>query len=346
MGIEVLPPDINASELSFKVFATSIRFGLGAVKNVGEGAIEAILDARRAGPFQDIFDFCERVDLRRVNRRVIESLIKCGAFDLSGGRRAQLMAAVDEAMTLGQKIQQERDSAQTSLFGTAEIVRRNGQGKLPDVPEWDDKLLLNFEKEAIGFFITGHPLSRYADDMKRLATADTSTLSELKDRSEVRICGMVVGLKEILTKRGDRMAFATVEDLLGTVEVVIFADIFARVADLVRSDEPLVVSGTVDVGEKSIKIMASEIAPLKESRDQQASRVNFSLRCDRLGRGELERLREIMARHRGGCRAFIHLDGQGRRTTICLPESLTVAASDNLSLEVERLLGYNATSFE
>jgi DNA polymerase-3 subunit alpha len=349
MGIEVLPPDINASDRSFRVLGNSIRFGLGAVKNVGEGAIEAIIEARREGAFRDIFDFCERVDLRRVNKRVVESLVKCGAFDSTGARRAPLMAALEDAMALGQKVQQERESAQVSLFGTAEIVKSNGngKGKLPEMPEWDEKVKLGFEKEALGFFITGHPLSRYAADIKRFTAIDTASLADLPDKSEVRICGIVAGLKENITKKGDRMGFVMLEDLVGSVEVVVFPDSYAKCVEYLKSDLPLMVSGTVDVGEKSTKIKAVDIVPLRELTARETRRVWFTLDIASLERQKLESLRELIGRHRGNCRAFLRLVIPGECSAVVnLPESCTVAASEDLSLEVESLFGYNAVSFE
>ncbi|BDV43566.1 DNA-directed DNA polymerase [Geotalea uraniireducens] len=351
MGIEVLPPDINASDLSFRVLGNSIRFGLGAVKNVGESAIEAIIEARGDGPFKEMFDFCERVDLRKVNKRVVESLIKCGAFDSTGGRRAQLMAALEDAMAIGQKIQQEKESAQVSLFGTEEIVRSNGNGRgghqLPEIPEWDDKLLLNLEKEALGFFITGHPLGRYESEIKRFASTDTASLDELSDKAEIRLCGVVAGLKEIMTKKGDRMAFATLEDLVGSVEVVVFADVYARVVEFLKSDDPLLVSGTLDRGEKSIKIMANDVVPLREVCARETKRVIFALSGTGLERSQLLTLREIIGRHPGSCRPVLTINIPSQcRATIALPDSYRVAASEELSQEVKNLFGYHAVSFE
>jgi len=202
MGIEVLPPDINASEQSFKVLEHSIRFGLGAIKGVGGGAVESILEARQEGPFCDLYDFCERVDLRRVNKRVMEALIKCGAFDSLHKWRAPVMVALDDAVTTGQKFQEERDSAQVSLFGDLPAVTKNGNGRrMPEIDEWHDKEKLGFEKEALGFFITGHPLGRYEADMKSRCSCDAAGLADMPDKSEVRVCGIVSSLKEITTKK-------------------------------------------------------------------------------------------------------------------------------------------------
>jgi len=349
MEIQVLPPDINASDLSFSVLEHAIRFGLGAVKNVGSAAIEAILEARRDGPFGDIFDFSERVDLRRVNKRVVESLIKCGAFDSTGARRAQLMAGLEDAMALGQKIQQERESAQTCLFGTSEIVKINGNGggKLPDLPEWHGKQFLAFEKEALGFYITGHPLDRYVADIKRYASGDIAGLAEKNDKSDVTICGVVATLSEKTTKKGDRMGFATLEDQTGSVEVMVFPDLFVKCAEYLRSDEPLLVTGTVEVGEESCKVKATEVLPLRVITEKRTTRVHFTLKTEGLERDHLESLSDIIGRFPGECRAFLHLEIDGRsRTTINLPAACSVLATEEMITEVEHVFGYNVTTFE
>jgi DNA polymerase-3 subunit alpha len=316
---------------------------------VGGGAIEAIIEARKDGEFADLFDFCERVDLRKVNKRVIESLVKSGAFDSSGAKRSTLMAVSDDAVSLGQKIQEERESSQVSLFGTDEIVKNtgNGIGKLPDLPEWDDKIKLGFEKEALGFFITGHPLDRYAQDMRRFTSVDTAGLSEVAEGKEVRVCGIVVALKEMTTKKGDRMGFATIEDLVGAVEVVVFPEPYAKSGEFLKSEEPLVITGTVDVGEKSTKIKASDIVPLSELTAQGTKRVHFTLNAQMTDRGQLEALRDIIGRHGGTCEALLHIDiPETCRATIPLAKNFRVAASDELALAVEKLVGYRAIRFE
>jgi DNA polymerase III subunit alpha len=349
MGIEVLPPDINQSNRSFRVLEKAMRFGLGAVKNVGEGAIEAIIEARGEEPYKDLFDFCERVDLRRVNKRVIEALIKCGAFDSTGALRSQLMGVLDEATATGQRVREERESVQASLFGAAEIVRggNGGANRLPDIPEWDEKYRLACEKEAIGFFITGHPLDRYVPDMKRFSNADTFSILEMKEKSEVRICGISTTLKEIMTKKGDRMGFISLEDLSGCVEVVVFSDVYAKCSEYLKSDDPIQVTGTVEQGEKGAKIMASSIVLLRDLNEQQTRRVNFTLDAKEADAGKLNALKTIISRYRGACRSFLHLDIENcSRVTIKLSEVYKVSASEELTVEVSNLLGYNAVSFE
>jgi DNA polymerase-3 subunit alpha len=369
-GIEVLPPDINTSGLSFTVVDKSMRFGLGAVKNVGEGAILAILEARAEGAFTSLFDFCERVDLRRVNKRVIESLIKCGAFDSTGAARSALMEGLEAASGYGQKIQEEKASAQVSLFGTEEVARCNGNGgmKLPNRPEWHDKEKLAFEKEALGFLITGHPLDRYIDDIKRLASCDIINLFDQSDGSEVRICGIVCGLKEIITKKGlgERMGFVTIEDLTGSVEVTVFSDVYANAVSILKSDDPLLITGKLEKSEKGAKVLvqgqkeggsewqqknrgpAGDIKLLSEARSQSTKRVFFTVRtADNMPTACLDGLKGIIERHRGTIPAFISFEMPQRgKATLQLPENMYVIPNDELRLEVERLFGYNAATFE
>lgn len=349
MEIQVLPPDINASELSFTVRENSIRFGLGAVKNVGTAAVEAILEARGGESFRDLFDFCSRVDLRRVNRRVIESLIKCGAFDSTGFRRSQLAAALEGAMDFGQRLQKERTGAQASLFDESEVAMSagNGSGAMPDIPEWREKELLSFEKEALGFYITGHPLDRYADDVRRFATATTATLSEKEDKSEVKLCGIVASLTEKITKKGDRMAFALIEDQIGSVEVMIFPDVYEKVSEFLKSEDPLLVTGNVDIGEESCKVKVTDIAPLGALKETRSRGVSFTVNASGVHPRQLVSLKEIIGRHRGDCPTRLQvIIPDTCRTIIRLPAACSVRASDNLALEVEELFGYNATTFE
>jgi len=349
MGIAILPPDINASCRNFTVHEKDIRFGLGAVKGVGGAAVEAIVEARQEGPFSSLHDFCERVDLRRVNKRVVEALVKCGAFDSLQHKRAQFMAAIEEAMEYGQKLQREKESGQESLFGTDQIVTQNGQmyGELPDLEEWPENVLLTNEKEAIGFYITGHPLARHSDAIKRFSTCDTAGLMERADKEEVSICGIVTGIKLLNTRKGDRMAFVTLEDLSGFVEMVVFPETYTEAAELLNSEEALLVKGTVDVGEDACKILVNEVLSLKDVQERLTRMVHFRLTTPGLEERQLRSLREIMTRYHGDCEALIHLVVPNRsETVISLPEDLRLQASDQMMDDVEKLFGYNVVTFE
>lgn len=260
-----------------------------------------------------------------------------------------MAAVLESAMELGQKIQKERASSQVSLFGEAEVItgNGNGSGSLPDLPEWREKELLSFEKEALGFYITGHPLDRYASDIRKFASADTSSLMDRADRSEVKICGVVASLTEKITKKGDRMAFALLEDQKGSVEVMVFPDVYAKCSAFLKGEEPLLVTGTVDKGEESCKVKALEITDLGSLKETHSRRVNFTLKAPEVRREQLQFLREIIGRHRGDCPASLQvIIPDVCRAVIRLPADCSVRASDELSLEVEGLFGYNVTTFE
>jgi DNA polymerase-3 subunit alpha len=349
MGIEVLPPDINASSSSFTVHDNAIRFGLGAVKGVGSAAIEAILEVRTEQPFASLHDFCERVDLRKVNKKVIEALIKCGAFDTLDGHRAQYLAVLEEAMEIGQKVQREKAEGQASLFDTGEIVSQRGTtyGELPPMEEWSDKVKLGFEKEALGFYITGHPLGRYQEVIRRFANCTTAELPERSDKEEVRLCGMVSAIRDLMTKKGERMAFVTLEDLTGFVEMVVFPEVYRSAADFLHDDQPLLVTGTVEVSEENRKLMPKEILPLQEVSRKETKRVHFRFQVPGLVDDLLHRLKEIILRHRGSCPVLMHLViPDNSETVLRLPENLKIAPTDEMMEDIERLFGYNVVTFE
>ncbi|MBW6512160.1 MAG: DNA polymerase III subunit alpha [Desulfuromonadaceae bacterium] len=349
MGIEILPPDINASERTFTVHDNAIRFGLGAVKGVGAAALESIIEDRRDEPFSSLHDLCERVDLRKVNKKVLEALIKCGAFDSLDVKRAQCLAVLDEAVEIGQKAQKERASGQESLFGTEEVMSLRGSSsrQLPEVSEWAENILLGFEKESLGFFISGHPLARHSATIKRFATCETSALIERADKEEVRVCGIVSGMKELTTKKGERMAFVTLEDLTGFVEIVVFPEVYAAAVELLKGEQPLLVSGELDINEESCKLLAKEILALNDVQKRETRRVHFRITTPGLAAQQLTELRSIIERHRGECQPLIHLVIPNRsETLISIDERFRVAASDQLMDDTERLFGYNVVTFE
>lgn len=346
MGIEILPPNVNESFRDFTIVKDSIRFGLAAVKNVGDSAIESIIEAReKKGPFTSLHDFCTKVDLRRVNRRVIESLIKSGAFDFTGLRRSQLMAILDKAMEVGSDRQKDKKRGQISIFDTMGGDPLQSVD-IPDIEEWPENQLLAYEKEALGFYITKHPLEGYRDEIARVANADSESISEMEDKREVRFCGIVSSLKEIVTKKGDRMAFVTLEDKKGYIEVIVFSDLYNRSIEYLRSEVPLFVAGTVDMGEEKegVKVLAREIMPLSEaSRRGTISKVYFRIEACRTSRDQLERMRDLFKDHPGDCEVYLHLlFPHGRKTIVALPEGLKVSPSEELRRKVKSLLGYDA----
>jgi DNA polymerase-3 subunit alpha len=215
------------------------------------------------------------------------------------------------------------------------------------VEEWAENVLLGFEKEALGFYITGHPLARHEAAIKRFATCNTAALAERADKEEVKVCGIVAGLKELVTKKGDRMAFVTLEDLTGFVEMVVFPEVYQASMELLKSEEPLLVSGSLDVGEDTVKLMAGEVLSLREVKERMTTKVHFRLTTPGLDETQLRALKDIMGRHRGTCQALIHLVIPNRSETVLeVSEGLKVAASDEIMDDTEKLFGYNVVTFE
>lgn len=338
-GIEVLPPDVNESYLDFQVLEGKIRFGLAAVKNVGDHSIEAVVAARNeGGRFKDLFDFCQRVDAKQVNRKVLEALIKCGAFDSTGGRRSQMMASLEKAMESASQIQRDRITGQGSLFGAAADA-------LPaltyeDAPDWDEMDRLKSEKESVGFYISGHPLLKYSDTLRRYANSDTSGLMQCKDQSTARMGGMVASIKEITTRKGDRMAFATLEDLTGSVEMVVFSDLYREKSELLKSDEPIFVVGKVDVGEDQAKIIVTDVAPLDEAALMFKGAVHIHFDATKVSEAELSQFRELLGQYKGECPTILHFRIPGKsETVLSLPNDYSITPSETLVKDVSSLFG-------
>jgi len=350
MGIEVLPPDVNESMKVFAVKGEEMRFGLGGVKNVGSAAIDLILEAReKSGNFDSIFEFCENVDLRKVNKRVIESLIKCGAFDGTGAKRSQMMAVLEDAMDGGQVLQKDRMSGQSNMFGAFQEQERetHAHTAMPDIEEWPENEMLTLEKESLGFYITGHPLASCSEDMKRYATADTVTICDLSDGAETSLCGLAATLKELVTKKGDRMGFVTIEDMMGTVEVVVFPEIYAASSHHLKGELPLLVKGRVDVGEESVKLIATEITPLKDVRENLTKSVHFKLSTPGLEKEQIHKLNDIIKKYKGNCDTVVHVVIPNRsETIISLPDEVKISPSDEMLRDVEKLFGYKIVSFQ
>jgi DNA polymerase III subunit alpha len=334
MGIEVLPPDVNESSNDFAVVGDKIRFGLVAVKNVGEAAIQSILVARRnEGKFPDLFDFCERVDLRLVNKRVIESLIKCGAFDSLGARRSQLMAVVDKAIESAGAAQRDRAHGQVSLLDVLSSTGRAHRAvpDLPELPEWNRLQLLAAEKEVLGFYITGHPLAEHRGLIAKYTTTTTEDLAALPDKSTAKVGAIVSAVKEISTKSGERMAFVTLEDLAGSVEAVIFPDVYRSSMLHLAKDSAVLVKGQVDISEETVKLLVNEVRPLSLPSSGGTPLVEVTLTGAAASSDGLRRLQAILQAHPGQSPLRLHLWlPEGEQVTIAPDPSLCVAADDGL----------------
>ncbi|MBW1607355.1 MAG: DNA polymerase III subunit alpha [Deltaproteobacteria bacterium] len=342
-GIEVLPPDINESDKAFTVIGSKIRFGLAAVKNVGENAIESIVAARNDGKFSSQFEFCERVDLKKVNKRVIEGLIKCGAFDSTEAFRSRMMASLEDCVDYGQRLQKEKADPQISLFDLKADQFTINLPNMSEIDEWDEKQLLAFEKESLGFYITGHPLSEYEDILEKFANTNSSTLKEQNDGDAVRIGGMIRSTKIIKTKKGDLMAFVTLEDLHGSVEIIVFSTLYAKVYDLLTDDSSILVRGHLQKDENSVKILADTLIPMDKAEETWSTSIHFNLDITRTDKALLEKLKSVFKRYPGSCRGYVHLlDPEKTETIIALSDATKLKAGSSLIREVNRLLGYSA----
>ncbi len=356
LGIKVLPPDVNESGKDFSVTQEGIRFGLAAIKNVGAGAIETIIQAREdGGPYGSFFDFCHRIDIRKLNKRALECLIKAGAFDSTGARRAQLAAVLDRTVDQALAAQQAASQGQTSIFAAFEPADgadgREGtlpfDESLPDLPEWDEDQLLKCEKELIGFYITSHPLARYADAVTRFSTTSTERLSEVTESKEVRLCGLVGAVKQTLTKKGDRMAYLTLEDLNGMVEVIVFPDLYKTAAALITPDQAVQVTGTLDRGEKATRIKATKIAGLADLQTSAYTRVSIQVSSGDTSSQSLHQLRDVLRRHPGPCPVYLTVTIPDHfESMIAVGPDLRVMPNDRLVGDIEELIGKGAVSLQ
>jgi DNA polymerase-3 subunit alpha len=373
-GIEVLSPDVNESASSFTAHpgpsagkpadsVGRIRFGLGAVKGVGDSAVEAVLAAREeGGPFKSLFDFCSRIDPRRVNKKVIEALVKSGAFDFEGVERWRLHAGLDAALSAGSSAHADRQSGQASLFGALPVA--DAKPRYPDpgdrvgdveVAEWPERVRLAAEKEALGFYITGHPLAGYEKEARRYASTNCSQVQQKRQGDKVSVVGVVRDLRERQNKdKGTRFGFFALEDLSGSVEVICWGGRAAQGnrpaqkgwADwemLVKSDEPLLVHGEVRLNQRdeehpSAEIVASDIELLSHVRNQKTSEVVLRVDADRLKAETVAQLRTLLGRHGGSCPVSVRAVIPERSETK-LKVKEKVAPSDDF-IEAARRLGF------
>ena len=344
-SIEVLPPDVNESSTVFTAVDGRIRFGLAAVKNVGEAAVNLIIKEREDnGQFLSLFDFLQRADLTKVNKRVLESLIQCGALDFTGVYRSRLMAVLEEALDYGQRIQREKNSAQMSLFdtGSGEDLAIN-QPAIPAIDEWDDRDKLQQEKETLGFYVTGHPLDRYKQTLEKFTNVDALSIREVADKSAVRIGGTISSSKVIRTRKEELMGFATVEDLNGTVEVVIFPSIYASCADLLSSDTPVLVQGQAQVEENGVKILADAIIPMDRAEATWTVEVRLMVDPEITDRETLTQVHRTLRRYPGSCKGFVHICLKDQsEAVVSMADDVRIQCCEAMTREVNGIFDYAA----
>lgn len=357
MGIEVAPPDINESFIDFTVIYQQeheqkaekglIRFGLAAVKGVGEKAVEQIILAReRVGQFHSIFHFCENVDLRLVNKQVIESLIKAGAFDRLGGSRAQMAAALESAMKAGAGTQTDRANGQLGLFETGEFKKEHSKDhqRLPDVPAWPETQMLAYEKEVLGLFVTKNPLSKHADTISVYSTVNTSEFKEENAGQIVVIGGMVQKVRNIVTRNGRnvgaKMAVFTLEDLQGSCEVVMWSDCFAVFGALLEVDNVLFVKGRLDFTRETPQIICEELIDIEHAGSRLAANINILLNEAEITNEKVAHIKSICSAHKGKSPVYITVRTKGGLTVkAAAGKNLSVNPSTDFCYQMENLVG-------
>ncbi|MCR5757113.1 MAG: DNA polymerase III subunit alpha [Selenomonas sp.] len=331
MGIKILPPDINASDITFGVDKGDIRFGLAAVRNVGDAAIKAIMAARqKEGAFSSLLDFCTRLDMGTVNKRVIESLIKCGAFDSLKVKRNQLLAVLDKVVGEAQRRQKDFAHGQLGLFG--DMMQDEAEDMtLPDIAEADISTMLAWEKENTGFYITGHPLDQYQDRIGHLPRLETLLGSEVKDKQTLRIAGLVSECKRITTKKGETMCFVTLEDYTEQMEITVFPRLFYQCMNVLLPDSPVVIQGKADTKDDTVKLLADKIWPMADYQPE------YYLMPASNDEQLMTALKELMAKHHGENDVYLY---QGRWQK--LGESYRLDNQEETLKALEALLGKKA----
>jgi DNA polymerase-3 subunit alpha len=350
MGIAVEPPDINVSDANFTPHGQAIRFGLAAVKNVGHNAIESIVAARKElGRFQSIFEFCEKVDLRLLNKRVLESLIKSGAMD-SLGRRAQLMAVLDKAIEHAQKTQRDAESGQHGLFGVFQQEEEHKpEDRLPEIPDWDEHTRLANEKEILGFFITGHPLEKYREkleDLRALSTAELAAMKSSTGKDEsLTTAGMITNLRVQKSKKGEFYAQASLEDLAGSIDMLVFPEAYRKLQEKLKAlaEVPILVRGGVRIEEgANPKLTVNDISSLEEAQAPLPRSLRIRLFAENASANLVDELHLLFSQRKGNAKVLFDVERTGDFMVVMEAEGYNVLPDRAFMARVEELCGRGA----
>ncbi|MCA9462151.1 MAG: DNA polymerase III subunit alpha [Nitrospira sp.] len=353
LGLKILPPDANQSMKNFTVVPEGIRFGLVAIKNVGENAVETILEIRDTdGPFSSFMEFCCRIDSQKVNKRVLEGLIKVGAFDSMGLSRAALFQVLDHVLEHAATVQKNKRQGQTSLFDmfeepdTAATPADTFGYTIPAIPEWSQNELLKYERELTGFYITSHPLNRHNLAIKHFSTCTTQSLADLGDGKEAKVCGVVSNTKIMTTKKGDRMAYIQLEDLHGTVEVILFPETFRNSEALLGPESVLRITGTIDLMDNGARLKATKVESIPQLETETVSHVTLKIQEGGVYPENLLSLQEVFHRHPGPTPVSLAFMLQPNlQATMSQLPNVGVAPTPEFLEEVEQVLGASTVTF-
>jgi DNA polymerase-3 subunit alpha len=352
LGVKILPPDANQSLKNFSVVPEGIRFGMAAIKNVGESAVDIVLEARdRDGPFTSFVDFCCRLDSQKVNKRVLEGLIKVGAFDSMGTSRASVFDVLDQVMEHASTVQRNKREGQTSLFDLAPEAPSQEESSsfgfaIPPKPEWSQNELLQHERELTGFYITDHPLNRHRMAIAHFSTCSTQSLREMGDGREVKLCGVISSLKMTTTKKGNRMAYVQLEDLQGTVEAIIFPEAFKSHEDMLKPDAVIRITGSVDLMDNGARIKTTRVELVPQLECETVKHVTLQIHEEDVLPHNLVDLKNIFERHPGPTPISLafHLQPDMTANLPQLP-NVGISPTPEFLEEVEHLLGTSTVAF-
>jgi DNA polymerase-3 subunit alpha len=345
MGITVLPPDVNSSAMNFTPVGDQIRFGLCAIKNVGENTVTGILQARETlGRFTSVFQFCESIDTRLLNKRVLESLVRSGAMDGLAAHRAPMIAVIDRVVERAQKLQRAREAGQHGLFGGgAAATSQLPADELPDVPEWPEHELLAAEYATLGFYISGHPLDKYAGRLKDLTAVELSTIEGKRNGEDIVVAGIIVSSRGMRSRRGARWMIVTLQDRTGVIEALVFPEAFQKLEPILKAATPLLVKGRVAVEDVGTRLMVSDARVLDQVTDQAPSLLRVRVDLKALDTGVLDRLGELFTSRPGRCRVsfeLVHDDG----SEATIEASSAVRADRELVERVREICGSDSVA--
>ncbi|MBI4535201.1 MAG: DNA polymerase III subunit alpha, partial [Ignavibacteriae bacterium] len=342
LGIQVLPPDVNESGKDFKVVNGDIRFGLCAIKNVGESAIDTVIIAReKDGRFENVFDFCRRVDLRLVNKKCLESLVQAGAFDSMGGNRAQYFENIERAAAFGQAYQNQILNGQSSLFEAAESSKSAIiYPTLTEASAWTEHDKLMREKNVLGFFVTGHPLLRFEQEVNEFATVHFGDVGGFRNNSTVRACGIVTSVRKKIDRRNNTMAFVGLEDFSGRAECTVFSDPFTKFQHYLQPDSMVMVVGRGEMNGDALRIVVQEVYPMEKVKEKFTKSIILSINVNEVKDNTIAELRTLLEKNKGNCACYFSVT-DSTTTRRFQTRKYAVEPSEEFLTEARRMLGQN-----
>jgi DNA polymerase-3 subunit alpha len=360
LGIDLLPPSVNDSQAHFTVSDGKIRFGLGAIKGVGMGAIESILSARdKQGPFTSLFSLVRLIDTRSVNKKAIECLAKAGALDELEGHRAQLTLAVDAAIQYAHKFQADLAAGQNSLFGSTGDGAATLEPSLPTVDPWPRGRILKEERESVGFYVSGHPLEPFLPEIRTFASAQVADAEQLAganeggdtgyraNRPQHSFCGIITEVTHRTNKSGRPYAFVQFEDFSGQAEMVCFSNTYDRIQQYLKTDEIVLIRGSVDMRGGSVKVLANDVIPMWKVRSQFVKALIVRIDADQLSDDHVDRLEKVLTSSPGACRLYFDLISRATpRPVRLLSRSCVIDPTNEVMLELTKMFGKHAVVVE